>query len=156
MLALTQGLAIKIDTMIEPLRKLASCVGAPLYDLAARLYIAEMFWSSGMTRFTDWKNGNFDNQIFLFDLEHPVPGLSPEVAAYATTVAELVLPILVAFGLFGRMGAAGMLIMTAVIELTYGHYDVHILWAFLAGTIFIKGAGKFSLDYLLLKYLRKE
>lgn len=148
--------AQKIDDMIEPLRKLARCVGAPLYDLAARLFIANVFWTSGMARFRNLQNDTFDTQIFLFDMEHPVPGLAPEIAAYITVGAELILPILLALGLFGRVGAAGVLIMTAVIEFTYTHAADHILWAFLAGTIFIKGPGKISLDYLLVKYLRKE
>ena len=145
----------KIDDLIEPLRRLANFAGAPLWDLAARLFVANAFWSSGILRYKDWANGNFDNQIFLFELEHPVPGLSPETAAYAATAGELVLPVLVALGLFGRLGAAGLLIMTAVIELTYGHFPVHILWIFLAASIFIKGPGALSLDHLLLKFIRR-
>lgn len=147
--------AKKIDSTIEPLRDIAHRFASPLWDLAARLYVAHAFWSSGMTRFHDLINGNFDNQIFLFELEHPVPGLSPEIAAYGATAGEVILPILLALGLFGRFGAAGLLIMTAVIEFTYGHYTVHILWAFLAAAIFVKGPGTISLDNLILKYLRR-
>ena len=146
--------ARKIDTLIEPLRRLANCVGSPIFDLTARLYLAYEFWKSGILRFNDWKNGSFDNQIFLFELEHPVPGLDPATAAYVTMSAEIILPIMLALGLFGRFAAAGLLAMTAVIEFTYGHFDVHILWAFLAGMIFIKGAGKLSLDHLILKWIR--
>ncbi len=108
-----------------------------------------------MLRYNDWANGNFDNQIFLFELEHPVPGLDPTTAAYGATAGELILPILLVLGLFGRVGAAGILIMTAIIEFTYTHATDHILWAFLAGLIFIKGSGMLSLDYLILKYIRK-
>lgn len=147
--------ARKIDAMIEPLRGIADKYAAPLYDLAARLYLANVFFKSGMLRFKDLQNGNWDTQLLLFEHEHPVPGLSPEFAAGATTFAELFLPVLLALGLFGRVGAAGILIMTAVIELTYGHFADHILWAFLAATIFIKGPGVISLDYLLLKHIRK-
>lgn len=146
----------KGDELINPLRKMASCIGAPIFDLAARLYLAHVFFKSGLTRFKDFQSGNFDNQILLFEDEHPVPGLSPEFAAGATTIAELILPILLAFGLFGRVGAAGILIMTAVIELTYGHFADHILWAFLAATIFIKGPGLISVDHFLLQWLRKD
>lgn len=146
--------ARKIDTLIEPLRKLANCVGSPLFDLTVRLFLAYEFWKSGILRFNDWKNGSFDNQIFLFELEHPVPGLDPTTAAYLTMGAEIILPIMLVFGLFGRFAAAGLLAMTAVIEFTYGHFDVHILWAFLAGMIFIKGPGRLSLDHLILKWIR--
>ncbi len=144
----------KIDGLIEPLRKFSNCVLSPLFDLGARLYLANAFWSSGILRFNDLKNGTFDNQVFLFELEHPVPGLDPLAAAYITTGAELVLPVLLALGLFGRFAAAGILAMTAVIEFTYGHFDVHLLWAFLAGMIFLKGPGKLSLDHLILKWIR--
>ena len=151
MIALTR----KIDDLIEPLRRLADCVGSPLYDLLARLYIADAFWSSGMTRWKDFINGNFDKQLFLFELEHPVPGIPPDVAAYTALAGEVILPILLVLGLFGRVGGAGVLIMTAVIELTYVHAIDHILWMFLAASIFIKGPGKISLDYLILKFIRK-
>lgn len=144
-----------IDDLINPLRKLANCVGAPVWDLGARLFLANAFFKSGLTRFNDLKNGTFDNQIFLFELEHPVPGLDPEFAAYASTFGELILPILLVFGLFGRVGAAGLLIMTAIIELTYIHATDHILWAFLAAAILIRGPGKLSLDALILKLIRK-
>ena len=149
-----RSLAQKIDGLIDPLRRLSNFAAAPLFDLAARLYLANVFWKSGMVRFNDWKNDNFGNQIFLFELEHPVPYLAPETAAYITMGAEIILPILLVLGLFGRFAAAGLLIMTLVIELTYGHFDAHILWFFLGATIFIKGPGKLSLDALILKWIR--
>ena len=143
-----------VDNLINPLRKLANSVGSPLFDLVVRVFLAHEFFKSGIIRFNDWKNGSFDNQIFLFELEHPVPGLDPAMAAYLTTGAEIILPIMLVLGLFGRFAAAGLLVMTAVIEFTYGHFDVHILWAFLAAMILIKGPGKLSLDTLILKWIR--
>jgi uncharacterized membrane protein YphA (DoxX/SURF4 family) len=62
-------IAQTIDTALNPLRKIASCIGAPVFDLAARLYVANAFFSSGILRFNDWKNGTFDTQLFLFELE---------------------------------------------------------------------------------------
>ncbi|MEM7679571.1 MAG: DoxX family protein [Pseudomonadota bacterium] len=142
-----------IDNALNPLRALAHNLGAPVFDLAARAYLAHAFFKSGLTRYNDWINGNFDSQIFLFELEHPVPGLDPETAAYLATGGELILPIILIFGLFGRFAAAGLLIMTAIIEFTYIHATEHILWAFLAASIFIKGPGVISLDHLIRKYL---
>lgn len=146
----------KADNALNPLRKIADIIGDPLFDLMARLYLANAFFISGMTRFRDWQNGSFDSQVFLFELEHPVPGLDPTFSAYAVTIGEIVLPVLLALGLFGRFAAAGLLIMTAVIEFTYIHSTSHILWAFLAGLIFIRGPGILSLDHLLLKLIRKD
>ena len=145
-----------IDTAIDPLRSFANNIGAPLFDLAARLYVANAFFKSGMIRLGDFINGNFDRQIFLFELEHPVPGLSPDIAAYGATAGEIILPVLLVFGLFGRFAAAGILAMTAVIELTYIHSAEHILWAFLAASILIKGPGAFSVDHLLRRFLRTK
>ncbi|MCB1562429.1 MAG: DoxX family protein [Alphaproteobacteria bacterium] len=145
----------RIDNAITPLRTFANFAGAPLLDLIIRLYLANDFFKSGITRFNDWKNASFDNQIFLFSAEHPVPFLPPEAAAYVTMSAELILPALLVVGLFGRAAAAGLLIMTAVIEFTYGHFDVHILWAFLAASILVRGPGALSLDTVLLKILRR-
>lgn len=143
-----------VDNLIEPLRKLSNCVLSPVFDLGARLYLGHAFFSSGLLRYKDWANGNFSNQVFLFELEHPVPGLDPTTAAYLTTGAEIILPIMLVLGLFGRFAAAGLLVMTAVIEFTYGHFDAHILWAFLAVMILLKGSGKLSLDTLILKWIR--
>lgn len=145
----------KVDSLINPLRFVADKVGAPVFDLAARLYLAQAFFKSGILRFKDWMNGNFDNQIFLFSLEHPVPGIPADIAAYAATTGEIVLPILLVLGLFGRFAAAGILIMTAIIEFTYLHSAEHVIWAILAMSIFIKGPGMLSADYWGLKFLRK-
>lgn len=142
-----------VDCALEPLRKLADYAGAPLYDLAARLYVAYVFFNSGLGRLDSYLDGRWDEQIFLFDFEHPVPGIPPEIAAPITMIGELILPVLLALGLFGRFGAAGILIMTAVIEFTYQHSTHHILWAFLAGTIFVKGPGPLSVDHLIRKWL---
>lgn len=134
---------------------LLNTYGAPVWDLAARLYVSWAFFSSGLTRFHDWITGNFGTQIFLFTEEHPVPGLPPVAAAYGATIGELILPVLVAFGLFARFGALGMLVMTAIIELTYIHAPDHILWAFLAAAILIRGPGWISLDHLIAKKVCK-
>ena len=140
----------KIDNMIEPLRKLANCVGSPLWNLAARLYLANVFFNVGRQRLNSW-----DSQSYLFTEEHPVPGIPADIAAPLTVSMELFLPVLLALGLFGRAGAAGVLIMLAVIEFTYMHSADHIFWAFLASAIFIKGPGRLSVDHYLLKFIRK-
>ena len=146
----------KIDDAINPLRMIADTIGAPLFDLSARAYLAWVFWKSGMTRWNDFVNGTFDTQIFLFELEHPVPGLDPSTAAHTALFGEIVLPILLILGLFGRFAAAGLLIMTAIIEFTYLQSTTHIFWAFLAGTILIRGPGLLSVDHFLVKWIRGQ
>ncbi|MCI5060135.1 MAG: DoxX family protein [Alphaproteobacteria bacterium] len=150
------ALAKKIDRKLEPLRKIANCVGSPLFDLLARAYVGLIFFKSGQSRFDSFLNGTWEDQIFLFSEEHPVPGIPGEIAAVMATGGELILPVLLVLGLFGRFAAAGLLVMTATIEFTYLHSTDHILWAFLLGMIFIKGAGKLSLDHLLIRKLRSS
>ncbi len=150
------SLAKTINGAIDPLRMLAEKVGAPLFDLAARLFVANAFFMSGILRFKDFLNGTFDSQVFLFQFEHPVPGIPPEIAAYMAMTGEILLPVLLVLGLFGRFAAAGILIMTAIIEFTYIHAPEHILWAVLATSLFIKRPGTLSIDYFLVKFLRKD
>lgn len=121
---------------------------APLSLLGLRLWIANIFWKSGLTKIANWESTKF-----LFREEYQVPLLPPELAAIMATTGELVAPILLVFGIAGRFGAAALLVMTAVIELTYLSHSQHIIWALVLVTIFLHGPGKFSIDYLISRRL---
>lgn len=114
--------------------------------LAIRLWIASVFWKSGMTKLNDMASA-----VLLFKYEYKVPVIPPEIAAYAATAAELACPILLVFGLGARYAAVALLIMTAVIEFTYIHNADHFGWAAFFGFILIFGAGRFSLDHLIVR-----
>ncbi len=151
----------KIDDLIEPLRKLASCVLSPILTLVIRLYMANIFFTSGLLKFKSFQNGQWDSTVYLFQDIHPLPGIPAEIAAVGGTVGELVLPVLLAFGLFGRVGAAGLLVMTAVIQFGIpAEYDMqnpdHYFWMMLLAVPFIMGPGRISLDHLILKFIRKD
>ena len=81
----------------------------PLALLAARLYVASVFFRSGLTKLRDW-----DITLSLFADEYHVPLLNPTVAAFMGTGAELALPVLLVLGLFGRFAAAGLTILNIV------------------------------------------
>lgn len=91
------------------------------------------------------------------------------------TLGELVLPILVVVGLFGRIAAAGMIVFVIVqsyVDVAYlgleGKYvgsmfdrfpdaiifDQRMLWIFVLGIIVVNGPGKLSLDHLLARRFR--
>lgn len=151
----------KIDSMIEPLRKIADGVLSPLLVLGIRLFMADIFFTSGLIKFKNFLNGQWDSTVYLFKDVHPLPGIPAELAAIGGTGGELVLPILLALGLFGRLGAAGLLVMTAVIQFAipaeHGLMNAdHYMWMMLLAVPFIMGPGKLSLDYLLLKFIRKS
>jgi len=55
---------------------------APVADLAARLYVAQVFFASGWNKIQDW-----DSTLYLFREEYQVPLLPPDVAAAMGTSA---------------------------------------------------------------------
>ena len=130
---------------------------SPLLDLGIRLYMANIFFKSGMLRFKDYMNGQWNNQITAFTEYHPIPGVPGDIAAVMGTANELILPVLLAFGLFTRIGAGGLLIMTLTIQFLvpadYGvANDDHYMWMLLLAVPLLKGGGMISVDYLFTKF----
>lgn len=121
-------------------------LGWPLLLVVIRLKMAHIFWKSGRIKFAHW-----DSTISLFRFEYKVPYLPPDLAAYFATTFELVCPVLLAFGLMTRLAAIPLLMMTAVIQLTYLSHSDHLYWAILLGILLLKGAGPLSLDGYLCK-----
>jgi putative oxidoreductase len=123
----------------------------PTFDLAIRLYVASVFFKSGLTKIQDWSS-----TVALFQYEYQVPVLPPELAAFVGTTGELGLPLLLAFGLAGRFGAAGLSVMNVVAVIAYadisdlGRQD-HVLWGVLLLVTLLHGPGRWSLDYWLNK-----
>jgi putative oxidoreductase len=121
----------------------------PWFDLGIRLYVAEVFFRSGVLKISDW-----DTTLLLFESEYQVPLLSPQIAAVLGTAGELGLPLLLALGLAGRFGAAGLAVANLVAVLSFpdisdlGRQD-HVLWGALLLVTVFHGPGRFSLDYLL-------
>ena len=119
--------------------------------LAARLFIARVFFLSGLTKLASW-----DTTIALFSDEYKVPLLPPELAAYMSASMELALPVLLVLGLMTPLAALGLMGMTLVIELfVYPGTTEHYYWLLLNGILLTHGSGKFGLDYWLAKRLHK-
>jgi putative oxidoreductase len=115
--------------------------------LLIRLWIAKVFFLSGLTKIANW-----DTTLMLFEYEYSLPLLPVALSAFLATFFELVMPVLLSLGLFTRFAAAPLLVMTAVIELTYGSFSEHAYWGLLLGLLMTYGAGKLSLDhYFALK-----
>ncbi len=144
----------KTDRTLDPLRAIADKAGAPLYDLSVRLFMATaIFLPSGWSKFENFLNGNWDSTVFLFEMEHPVPGIPAEIAAVMGTGGEVILSLLLIIGLFGRFAAAGLIVMTGVIQFTYMQDVQHVMWALLLASIFVRGPGPLSADFLLRKWI---
>jgi putative oxidoreductase len=118
--------------------------------LAVRLGLAAVFWLSGRTKV----EGAFtisDTTYFLFAEEYRLPLIPSDLAAVAATTAEHVLPILLALGLFTRISALGLLIMTLVIQ-TFVYpaaWGTHLGWAALALVLLRYGGGRLSADRVI-------
>ena len=118
----------------------------PLALLAARLYLAQVFFVAGLTKLRDW-----DTTLALFADEYHVPLLSPPAAAVLGTGGELVLPLLLALGLAGRFAAAGLFVVNAVAvaslaEIAPAALQQHLLWGCLLLGLLLWGPGRWSLD----------
>ena len=123
----------------------------PAAALLARLYLAQVFFLSGLTKLRDW-----DTTLLLFSEEYQVPLLSPAVAALMGTAGELLLPVLLVLGLGGRFAALGLFVVNAVAvlslpEIAPAALQQHILWGTLAAALAIFGPRCWSVDAWLEK-----
>ena len=117
--------------------------------LVQRLGIAAVFFMSGRTKIVEGSWLTIDDSAFeLFRTDYHLPFIPPVPAAYAATTAEHLLPILLTLGLFTRISAAGLLVMTAVIEIFVypDAWPTHLSWAGLLLPLIALGGGKLSLD----------
>lgn len=123
----------------------------PLAALAARVYIAQVFFLSGLTKIRDW-----ETTLLLFTEEYKVPLLSPQLAAISGTAGELVLPVLLLLGLAGRFSALGLSVVNVVAvislaEIAPAALQQHITWGVLLAALAIHGVGKWSVDCLWIQ-----
>ena len=127
----------------------------PLLLLGFRLYVANVFWMSGLTKTRDWSI-----TVALFTNEYHVPLLPPALAAAMGTTTELSMPLLLALGLATRFGAFVLFFFNIIAVISYAALpDIavkdHILWGTMILVILPFGPGKISVDYLLERRLRR-
>ncbi|MDA0722333.1 MAG: DoxX family protein [Proteobacteria bacterium] len=117
--------------------------------LAARIFPAVVFWQSARTKVDGFTIK--DSTYFLFEQVYALPVFPPATAALLATVAEHLLPVLLVLGLFARVGALGLLVMTAVIQIFVfpEAWVTHGLWATALLVVLAQGPGRVSLDHLL-------
>ena len=123
----------------------------PLAALLARLYVAQVFFLSGLTKIRDW-----GTTVALFTDEYKVPFLPPTLAAAMGTAGELVLPVLLVLGLGGRFSPLGLFVVNAVAvislsEIAPAAFQQHVFWGSLLAGLAIYGLGPLSVDRLLKK-----
>jgi putative oxidoreductase len=142
-----------------PLTQTATCLARPiialleslqpLLQLGLRLWVANVFWQSGLTKIASW-----DTTVALFTDEYHVPLLSPEVAAFLGTGVELVFPTLLVLGLGGRLAALVLFGFNIIAVISYPDLNEvgvkdHLYWGMLLLIPLLYGPGKISFDHLL-------
>jgi len=160
---LYQNACIKLTQFLEPVAL-----------LCLRLIAAKVFLQSGLTKWNGFLAFNQEKyDLFLYEFfcpEEPRPGAlllcNPETLDYETNSAivpfiemlaytaglmEIILPALLILGLFTRLGAIGLLVMTLFIQLaifpTWDHWwNPAVWWAVVLLAIIAKGPGILSLD----------
>lgn len=123
----------------------------PLALLAARVYVAQVFFMSGLTKLRDW-----DTTLALFADEYHVPLLPTEWAAVMGTGGELVLPVLLVLGLGGRFASLGLFVVNAVAvislaDITPAALQQHQFWGSLLLGLLLWGPGRWALDTALAR-----
>ena len=128
------------------------------FDLLVRLYLLKVFFQSGMVKIQSWQS-----TLDLFAYEYSVPLLPPEIAAYAATAGELILPVMLLIGLLTRPAAIGLFILNAVAAYAYSltdYYNMvgmmdHMLWGAMILVYILYGPSPLSVDNLLGKKLNR-
>lgn len=134
-----------VVTAWQPIGRLLDALQHP-GALLARLYIAQVFFLSGLTKIRDW-----DTTLLLFTEEYHVPLLPPGLAAVMGTAGELVLPVLLLLGLGGRFAALGLSVVNVVAVLSLSEiapaaYQQHLTWGALLAALALFGPGRWSWD----------
>jgi putative oxidoreductase len=125
----------------------------PLLLLGFRLYVARVFFMSGLTKTHDWSV-----TLALFTDEYHVPVLPPAFAAALGTATELSMPVLLVLGLGSRFAAGVLFVFNIVAVVSYpALQDIavkdHILWGTMLLVLTICGPGKIALDHWLERRL---
>jgi putative oxidoreductase len=123
-----------------------------LVDLVIRLYMADVFFRSGLVKIRNW-----DGTLYLFENEYRVPLLPPELAAWMGAFGELLFPPLLALGLAARFAALTLSVVNVVAVIAFWHVLAenegarmsHFYWGLLLLVTLCHGPGKLSLDHLL-------
>ena len=124
---------------------------APGVDLMIRVFLASVFFKSGLTKIASWSS-----TVSLFENVYAVPLLPPEVAALLGTGVELLFPVLLVLGLGSRFAAAVLFVFNIIAVVSYpdlGEVGIrdHQTWGLLLLVPLLHGPGRLSLDHLIAR-----
>jgi putative oxidoreductase len=122
-------------------------IPSALVLLVARLGIAAVFFESGRTKVDGFLHIT-DATYSLFETEYAAVPLPAHLAAHLATYSEHFFPLLLVLGLFTRLGALGLLGMTATIQIFVypDAWPTHLSWMAILLPLIARGGGAWSLD----------
>ncbi len=132
---------------------------APLGYLAARVWVSKVFLYAGIDKLNHWSL-----TLSQFQHQYSVPFIPSAVAAYVGTSAEIILPILLLFGLGGRISIFIFFLYNLAAMFSYTHLwtpegawllDQHVCWGLLLALLMFNGSGKISFDYLIRRWYKR-
>ena len=155
-----RSLAARMRSVVSGMAWVAAFIAPPLLRVA----LAIPFLRSGLTKWDGFLSLSpaaqylFEEmfKLHLFGGVYSFP--APDLVAWIDAVAEILLPCLLILGFATRLSAFGLLMMTAVIQLTVpdGWANFHLPWAALAVAIIALGPGVLSLDWLFERVTSKS
>jgi len=124
---------------------------SPVVDLGVRIWVAHIFWNSGLTKIQSWYS-----TVQLFTYEYHVPLLPPELAAYLAAIVEIGGSVLLATGFAARFGTVALFILNYVAVISYPDLSDagrtnHLYWGLLLLFFLFHGPGKLSVDYFFIR-----
>lgn len=139
-----------LRTRILPLNaRIGRLIPTDLVQLAARIFVGVTFWLSARTKVEGLSIK--PSTFYLFEHEYALPLIPPDWAAVLATLGEHAFSVLIIAGLCTRLSAAGLLAMTAVIQIfVYPEaWVLHGTWAASLLAVLAYGPGRLSVDRLL-------
>ncbi len=145
-----------VSTICKMEHAIVRLVPVSLASLLLRIAVAVPFYRSGLTKWDGFGRIS-ESALLLFSEEFKLHLLGsvydypmPMLAAYGAGLGEILLPILLVFGIGTRFAAFALLMMTAIIQVTVPTgWPLHLTWAAMAlGTIAL-GPGRLSVDHVL-------
>lgn len=136
------------------LSRFSATWGKDISMFALRLFAAYEFWEAGMAK---WQGENWFAEI-QDSFPFPFNILPVDVSWLLATGAELLVPVLLVLGLFGRIGALVLTVLTMVAwaavhaangyNVCDGGYKMPLIYLLVLLPLLLQGMGRWSLDFL--------
>lgn len=147
--------------VLAGVRVVRSIARESLVQLVLRVALSVPFWKSGVLKWAGFLRLN-DTAIDLFTSEFrlhlpggPYAYPAPAAMAFVSGCAEIAFPVLLVLGLGTRFAAAGLFLMTCIVEITVPDgWPIHLTWAAMALALMCRGPGRLSIDHVLDQALR--